>query len=137
MLKSRRLYSSALYTYKSYQELDRFYLLLTWRHFSIAFISSHLDCNSLYSCLSQRSISQLKSVQSAAERISIHSRKCDHITPILASFHQLIFRIDLKSLPITFTAKLGLAQKYICQLLTPCEPDRSLRSSGKGLFGCP
>lgn len=37
---------------------------------------------------------------------------------------------------ITFKAK-GLGPKYTCELLTPYEPDRRLRSSGKGLLAVP
>ena len=49
-----------------------------------AFISSRLDyCNSiLYGCPSCE-IQKLQSVQNAAARLITHSKKYDHITPIL------------------------------------------------------
>ena len=55
-----------------------------------AFISSRLDyCNSIsYGCPSYK-IQKLQSVQNAAARLITHSKKYDHITPILKELHWL------------------------------------------------
>ena len=55
-----------------------------------AFISSRLCyCNSiLYGCPSYE-IQKLQSVQNAAARLITHSKKYDHITPILKELHWL------------------------------------------------
>uniref|UniRef100_A0AAQ6IB00 Reverse transcriptase domain-containing protein n=1 Tax=Anabas testudineus TaxID=64144 RepID=A0AAQ6IB00_ANATE len=77
-----------------------------------AFISSRLDyCNSLFTCLSQKSIYRLQIVQNSAARLLTRKRKYDHITPVLASLHWLpvCFRIDFKILLITFKALHGLS----------------------------
>ena len=71
-----------------------------------SFISSRLDyCNSLFTCLNQKTLKRLQTVHSAA-RLLTRSRKYDHITPVLASLHWLpvCFRIDFKILLITFKA---------------------------------
>ncbi len=76
-----------------------------------AFISSRLDyCNSLFTCLTQKSIDRLQTVQNSAARLLTRTKKYDHITPILASLHWLVcFRIDFKILLITFKALHGLS----------------------------
>ena len=63
----------------------------------------------------------------------------DYIHTILASLHWLPvpFRIDFKTLLITFKARLGLAPSYITEMLTPYEPVRSFRSSGGALLAVP
>uniref|UniRef100_A0A3Q3FRJ7 Reverse transcriptase domain-containing protein n=1 Tax=Labrus bergylta TaxID=56723 RepID=A0A3Q3FRJ7_9LABR len=98
-----------------------------------ALIFSRLDyCNSLFSGITNKSLSRLQLVQNAAARLLTGCNRRHHITPILASLHWLPVRsrIDFKILLITFKARTGLAPSYITELLTPYEPARSLRSSG-------
>jgi len=57
----------------------------------------------------------LQLVQNAAARRLTNTRRSEHISPVLASLH-------------------GSAPPYICKLLRPHEPKRSLRSSGRGLL---
>ena len=90
-----------------------------------SFISSRLDyCNSLFTCLSQKTLKRLQTVQNSAARLLTRSRKYDHITPVLASLHWLpvCFRIEFKSLLITFKALHDLAPAYISELLVPYVP---------------
>uniref|UniRef100_A0A667WJC6 Reverse transcriptase domain-containing protein n=1 Tax=Myripristis murdjan TaxID=586833 RepID=A0A667WJC6_9TELE len=105
-----------------------------------ALISSRLDyCNALYSGISQHNIHRLQLIQNAAARLLTHTRRSDHITPVLAVLHWLpvSFRIDFKVLLLVFKALNGLAPPYIQDLLTPYEPGRSLRSSGRALLEVP
>ena len=102
-----------------------------------AFITSRLDfCNSLYSGVTQKTLSRLQLVQNAAARLLTNTKKRDHITPILASLHWLpvAFRVDFKVLLISFKAQRGLAPSYISELLSPYDPPCGLRSAGKGLL---
>lgn len=97
-----------------------------------AFVTSRLDyCNSLYCGLPQSSLSRLQIVQNAAARLLTGSRKRDHISPVLASLHWLPikFRVDFKILMFVYKALSGCAPKYICDLIVPYCPARSLRSS--------
>ena len=105
-----------------------------------AFIFSRLDyCNSLYTCLTQKSIHSLQLVQNAAARLLTGTRKYDHITPILASLHWLPidFRIQFKILLITCKARFGLAPAYITDLVSDYVPPRPLRSADKALLDTP
>lgn len=56
-------------------------------------------------------------------------------TPFLLSIHWLTvgFRNDFKILLITFKALRGLAPDNISELLSPCQPAHSLRSSDRNL----
>ena len=70
-----------------------------------AFISSRLDyCNALYSGISMQNIQRLQLIQNAAARFFTRTKRCDHITPILAALHWLpvSFRIDFKILLACF-----------------------------------
>ena len=72
-----------------------------------AFISSRLaDCNALYSGISRQNIQRLQLIQNAAPRFLSRTKRCDHITPILAALHWLpvSFRIDFKILLLVFKA---------------------------------
>ena len=105
-----------------------------------AFISSRIDyCNALYSGISKRNILRLQLIQNTAARLLTHTRRSDHITPVLAALHWLpvSFRIDFKILLLVFKALNGQAPAYILEMLTPYEPDRSLRSSDRALLMVP
>ncbi len=55
-----------------------------------AFVTSQLDyCNSLLYGLSANNIKRLQYVQNSAARLITHTRKNDHITPILYHLHWL------------------------------------------------
>jgi len=105
-----------------------------------AFITSRLDyCNSLYLGLPQSSLRRLQLVQNAAARLLNGTRRREHITPILTSFHWLpvYFRIQFKVLLFVFKALNGLAPTYITELVQPYSVQRSLRSSKQGLLLVP
>ncbi len=78
-------------------------------------------------------------IQNATARLLTHTKKRDHITPILAALRWLpvSFRIDLKILLIAFKVLKGQAPVYICDLLIPYQPDRCLRSSSGALLMAP
>ena len=105
-----------------------------------AFISSRLDyCNSLFTCLTQKSLHRLQIVQNSAARLLNKTSRYEHITPVLASLHWLpiCWRIDFKLLLVTFKALHGLSPGYIFDMLVPYSPTRALRSAGKGLLTIP
>ena len=102
-----------------------------------ALIYSRLDyCNALYAGLNQSLIHRLQLVQNAAARLITGTRRSDHITPVLAELHWLpvSFRIDFKILLLTFKALNGLAPSYLCDMVKPYVPTRTLRSAGRGLL---
>ena len=75
-------------------------------------------------------LKKLQHVQNFGAWIVTHSRKCDHITPVLCQLHWLPIeeRIVFKILLLTFKCLNGLAPPYLCDLITKYVPRRNLRS---------
>lgn len=91
-----------------------------------AFVSSCLNyCNALFISLPASSITRLLYIQNSAVRILTHNKRSAHITPILFELHWL---------PVAYH---GLAPHYLCNLLLPYIPTRSLHSSEFGLLFVP
>ena len=84
-------------------------------------------------------IDHLQNVQNAAARIITHTKKYDHIKPVLKQLHWLPVnqRINYKILLLTYKALNGQAASYITELLEPYTPARNLRSSSKNLLKIP
>ena len=85
-----------------------------------SFVTSRIDyCNSLLYGLSLSTVSKLQHVHNSAARLVTHTRKFDHITPVLKLLHWLpvLQRIQFKILLITYKALHGLAPKYLATLL--------------------
>jgi hypothetical protein len=78
-------------------------------------------------------------VLNTAARILTRTRKCDHITPVLASLHWLPVkaRADFKVLLLTYKALHGLAPTYLSDLVLPYIPTRTLWSQDTGLLIVP
>ena len=105
-----------------------------------AFVTSRLDsCNGLLYGLPDALIDKLQRVQNAAARLVTRTKKFDHITPVLHQLHWLPIkqRVVFKILLFVYRALHGLAPNYLCDLLTPYSPERSLRSSEKLLLVVP
>ena len=81
-----------------------------------AFVSTRLDyCNSLYFGLSASRLDKLQRIQNSAARLSSHTSKFDHITPILQDLHWLPVskRIEFKVAVLTYKSLHHLAPDYI------------------------
>ena len=95
-----------------------------------AFVTTSLDyCNSLLNGLPQYQIKKLQYAQNAAARLLSCTGKHEHITPILKELHCLPVneRIDFGILVLTFKAINGTAPRYLCDILTPYQPNKLLR----------
>jgi hypothetical protein len=100
-------------------------------------VTSKLDnLNSLYIGLPEYLINRLQMIQNNSARLITHTRKHDHITPVLIELHWLPveYRIKYKILLLTFKCLHHLAPPYLTNLLQPYQPQRSLRSSNHGLL---
>jgi len=125
------------------RQLAKIKPVLPRQHFETvihAFLTTRLDyCNALYSGVSGSSIARLQLVQNDAARLLTGTRKCEHISPILASIHWLLvhIRINFNSLLFAFKALNGLASPYLAELLHHYTPSLSLRSADQLLLTVP
>ncbi len=137
ILQSNKLISSSFFHIRSIAKITTF-LPFFWRSRDHAFITSRLDCcNSLL--IWESSVARLQLIQKATARLLIGTKKRDHISPVLASFHWLTmtYRTNFKIVLFVFKAVHGLAPDYISDLLRPCSTSRSLRSSDQLLLTIP
>ena len=105
-----------------------------------AFVTSRLDNgNALLNGITEQQLKKLQLVQNSAARVLTMTRKFDHITPILINLHWLPvrYRIQYKTLLITWKGLNNMAPSYITELLSPYTPKRSLRSSDQSLLAVP
>uniref|UniRef100_A0AAZ1XEQ0 Reverse transcriptase domain-containing protein n=1 Tax=Oreochromis aureus TaxID=47969 RepID=A0AAZ1XEQ0_OREAU len=106
-----------------------------------AFVSSHIDyCDALLSGLPKKSFRGLQMlIQNAAARVLTGTRKREHISPVLASFHWLPVksRIEFKILLLTYKVLNNQAPSYLNDLVVPYHPIRALRSHTAGLLVVP
>ncbi len=105
-----------------------------------AFVTSQLDSyNSLLYGFSANNIKRLQYVQNSAACLITHTRKNNHITPILYHLHWLpvSLRINYTILIFTYKALHNLGHTYLSDLLLPYVPVRSLRYSSEGLLVTP
>ena len=72
-------------------------------------------------------------------RLMSKTPKRHHITPVLKDLHWLKvkYRIDFKILLLVFKTYQGMAPGYICDLLIPYKPSRTLRSGDKSQLAQP
>lgn len=106
----------------------------------ISLVFSQLDyCNSLLYGITGQQVHKLQSIQNVCARIVKLSAVRTHITPLLRDLHWLPvhFRINFKLLCMVYRCFHESAPSYLCDLLTPYVPPRSLRSSTKGLLKTP
>ena len=125
---------SAFYQLHRISRIHRFITLPATETLVHSFISSRLDyCNSVLSGLPNCNIQKLQCVQDAAGCLTTHSKKYDHITPILADLHWLPvwYCILFKVLVLTYHALHGTAPPYIQSLLNPYIPGCVLCSASK------
>ena len=105
-----------------------------------ALVTSRLDHGNVLSHgLPNTTISVLQRVQNTAARIITRTPKRDHITPVLRKLHWLPVekRLLYKVLLYTYKALHGLSPSYVCDLIVPYKPTRSLRSENKSMLHVP
>ncbi len=131
---------SAFFQLRRIAKLRRFISFKDAETIIHACVTSRLDyCNALFSGLPASSISRLQYIQNSAAKLFTYTKRSAHITPILFSLHWLpvAYRIKYKILLLTFKLLHNLAPWYLCELLLPYTPTRSLRSSDSCLLSIP
>ena len=103
-----------------------------------AFVTFRLDyCNDVLSGYPDKALNKLQLVLNTAARILTKTKKCDHITPVLASLHWLPVkaRADFKVLLLTYKALHGHPPTYLSDLVLTYI--RTLLSQDSGLLTVP
>ena len=99
-----------------------------------SFVTSRLDnCKSVLFGLPDKLIHRLQLIQHRAARLITHTKKHDHITPVMRSLHWLPVRsrIIFKILLLVYKSIHGLAPAYLSELIKPYAPESNLRSGMK------
>ncbi len=97
-----------------------------------ALIMARLDyCNSLFTGLPQCVFDRLQRIMNVAARLIAGARRRDRITPILKRLHWLPVkeRSQFKTLTLIFKSVNGTAPAYLCDIVRPHSPKRTLRSN--------
>ena len=89
--------------------------------------------------ISDYNINRLQRIQNSVACIVTHTRKYDHITPILQKLHWLPVRecIHFKILLITYKSINDMAPDYLCELISIRKSSRKLKSSSQILLQVP
>ena len=97
-----------------------------------SFVTSRLD-NSLLFGLSDTLIPRLQLLHHRAARLITHTKKHDHITPVMRSLHWLPVRslIIFKILLLACKSLHGLAPAYLSERIKPYTPESNLQSGMK------
>ena len=86
-----------------------------------AFVTSKLDyCNALLNGLPKNQTNRLQLVLNIEARVVIHTRKYEHISPVLIGLHWLpvSYRITFKILLLIYKALNNFAPSYLSDLLS-------------------
>ena len=106
---------------------------ITCHHAVRALVTARLDyANSLLQGSSSKEIKRLQRLQNRAAKLIFKAKKYDHVSPLLRQLHWLPVqdRIDFKTLTIAYTCVTDSAPSYLCELITPYQPNHSgLRSN--------
>ena len=100
-----------------------------------AFVTSKLDnMNCLLYGSPQWQLDKLQRVLNSAARIITHTKKSEHISPVLMDLHWLPIcqRINYKILLLTYKSLHGKAPSYLKDLLSHKKVTTNLRSNDKG-----
>ena len=102
-----------------------------------AIITSRLDyCNAPLYGTSAGNIARLRRIHNTAARFSMRCPRCDSATPLLRELHWLpiLCRVDFKLLVFTYKAIHNDAPVYLCELVCPYQPTRTLRSANNNML---
>ena len=95
-------------------------------------MTSKLDFNNgLLTGIPRHLTNKLQTIQNAAARLIMRSKRQEHITPMLYELHWLpiIHRIRYKVMVLVYKTVEGTGPKYLEEILHLYTPNRTLRSS--------
>ena len=95
-----------------------------------AIITSRLDyCGAILYGTSAVNIARLQRIHNTAARLIMRSPRSDSATPLLRELHWLpiVCRVDFKLLLFIYKAMHNDKPVYLCELVCPYQPTRTLR----------
>ena len=95
-------------------------------------ITSRLDyCNALLYSTSVVNIARLQRIDNSAARLILRHPHSDNARPLLQELHWLpvACRVDFEILVFTYKAMHNKVPVYLCELVHPYQPARTLRSA--------
>ena len=129
--------SACSFYLRNINQISRFLPRPTKERVVNAIITSRLDyCNALLYGTSAINIARLQRIQNTAARLITRSPRGDSATPLLRELHWLpiVCRVDFKLLVFTYKAMHNDAPVYLCELVCPYQPTRTLRSANNNML---
>ena len=129
--------SACSFYLRNINQISRFLPRPTKERVVNAIITSRLDyCNALLYGTSAINIARLQRIQNTAARLIMRSPRSDSATPLLRELHWLpiVCRVDFKLLVFTYKAMHNDAPVYLCELVCPYQPTRTLRSANNNML---
>ena len=128
---SQTIGACSFYLHKINQ-ISRFLPRPTTERVVNAIITSRLDyCNALLYGTSAVIIARLQRIHNTAARLIMRSRRNDSATSLLRKLHWLpmVCKVDFKLLIFNYKAMHNDTPVYLCELVCPYQPTRTLRSA--------
>ena len=129
--------SACSFYLRNINQISRFLPRPTKERVVNAIITSRLDyCNALLYGTSAVNIARLQRIHNAAARLIMRSPRSNSATPLLRELHWLpiVCRVDFKLLVFTYKAMNNDAPVYLCELVCPYQPTRTLRSANNNML---
>ena len=122
--------SACSFYLRSIDQISRFLSRPTKVHIVNAIIISRLDyCNAFLYGTSAVNIARVQLTHNSAARLILRRSRSVSATPLLRELHWLliVFRDDFKLLVFTYKSMNNDAPVYLCELVCPYQPTRTLR----------
>ena len=129
--------SACSFDLRNINHISRFLLRPTKERVVNAIITSRFDyCNALLYGTSAINIARLQRIQNTAARLIMRSPRSDSATPLLRELYWLpiVCRVDFKLLVFTYIAMHNDAPVYLCEVVCPYQPTRTLRSANNNML---
>ena len=130
--------SACSFYLRNINQISRFLPRPTKERVVNALVTSRLDyCNALLYGTSAVNIARLQRTHNTAARLIMRSPHSDSATPLLRELHRLPIacRVDFMVTKIfTYKAMHNDAPVYLCELVCPYQPTRTLRSANNNMI---
>ena len=129
--------SACSFYLRNINQISRFLPRSTKERVVNALVTPRLDyCNALLYGTSAMNIACLQRIHNTAARLIMCSPRSDSATPLFRELHWLptVYRVDFKVLIFNYKAMHNDAPVYLCELVCPYQPTRTLRSANNNMI---